>query len=237
MIQSALITGASRGLGATLARFLAGCGATLLLTARDAQALKAQAETCRDLGAQQVIWRAGDLADTTHRFALAQAAEELGGLDLLVNNASTLKPLPLTPLCLTPPEVFREVLEVNVLAPLELIQLTLPLLRTRQGLIVQLSSDAAHAGYPGWGAYGASKAALELLSLSLAQELDGVSVVVVDPGDLRTQLHQEALPEEDPSQLPPPEVTLPFWAWLLSQDPLRLNGHRFEAQSTVWEAP
>jgi NAD(P)-dependent dehydrogenase (short-subunit alcohol dehydrogenase family) len=109
----------------------------------------------------------------------------------------------------------------------------LPLLESRRGLIVNISSDAATGAYPGWGAYGASKAALDLISRTLAAELapGRVGVVSVDPGDMRTRMHQEAFPGEDISDRPLPEVTVPFWDWLLDQDPMAVTGTRFKAQT------
>ncbi len=234
-IQTALITGASRGLGKTLAHFLASQGTNLILTARGSEALDAAASGLSKFGGRTIAL-AGDVADAGHRRALAQAAEELGGLDLLVNNASILGPSPLPPLTEYPLESLEQVLEVNFLAPLGLVQATLPLLQRRRGLVVNISSDAAVGGYPGWGGYGASKAALDLASLTLANELadSGVVVVSVDPGDLRTQMHQEAFPGEDISDRPLPEATLPFWAWLLGQEHGAVNGRRFKAQADVW---
>lgn len=233
--QTALITGASRGLGKTLAQFLAAQGTDLILTARGNEAL---AEAANELSKYdgRTIALAGDVADANHRRALAEAAGELGGLDLLVNNASILGPSPLPPLTEYPMESLEQVLEVNFLAPLGLLQVTLPLLLRRQGLVVNISSDAAIGGYAGWGGYGASKAALDLASLTLANELAdrGVAVISVDPGDLRTQMHQEAFPGEDISDRPLPESTLPFWAWLLGQEHAAITGRRFKAQADVW---
>ena len=116
---------------------------------------------------------------------------------------------------------FGRVFPVNTGAPIALIQLALPLLAARRGLIVNITSDAANGAYPGWGPYGASKAALELLTRTLAGELrdQGVSAVLVDPGDMRTRMHQEAFPSEDISDRPLPDVTAPFWRWLFDQDP------------------
>ena len=233
--QTALITGASRGLGKTLAQFLAAQDTDLILTARGSEALAAAAHELSKFGGR-TITLAGDVTDASHRHALAQAAEELGGLDLLVNNASILGPSPLPPLAEYPLESLEQVLEVNFLAPLGLVQATLPLLQRRRGLVVNISSDAAVGGYPGWGGYGAGKAALDLASLTLANELadSGVAVVSVDPGDLRTQMHQEAFPGEDISDRPLPEATLPFWAWLLGQEHSAIAGRRFKAQADVW---
>ena len=233
--QTALITGASRGLGKTLAQFLAAQGTNLILTARGGEALDAAADELSKFGGRTIAL-AGDVADAGHRRVLAQAAEELGGLDLLVNNASILGPSPLPALTEYPLESLEQVLEVNFLAPIGLVQATLPLLQRRRGLVVNISSDAAVGGYPGWGGYGASKAALDLASLTLANELadSGVAVVSVDPGDLRTQMHQEAFPGDDISDRPLPEVTLPFWAWLLGQEHAAVNGRRLKAQADVW---
>lgn len=236
MNRIAMITGASRGLGATLARFLAGQGYDLLITARDAGPLEAFAKDLDRFGGR-VAALAGDVADPGHRDRLARAAASFGGLDLLVNNASTLGPTPLPPLSELSLVAFEDIFGVNVAAPLGLVQVTLPLLAQRNGLVVNISSDAARGGYPGWGGYGASKAALDLMSLTLANELSarGVAVVSVDPGDMRTAMHQAAYPGEDISDRPMPEVTLPFFAWLLGQEPARISGRRFAAQGERWE--
>src|SRR6478736_4504701 len=142
------------------------------------------------------------------------ASRGLGGLNVLVNNASVLGDL--GPLMEFDVQRFGRVFPVNAGAPIALIQLAVPLLAARRGLIVNVTSDAAHGAYPGWGPYGASKAALELLTRTLAAELRerGISAVLVDPGDLRTQMHQDAFPLEDISDRPLPEVTEPFWQWL-----------------------
>jgi NAD(P)-dependent dehydrogenase (short-subunit alcohol dehydrogenase family) len=236
MNRIALITGASRGLGATLARFLAGQRYDVLLTARDGGPLEAFARSL-DRAGGRIAALAGDVADPGHRRRLADAAASLGGLDLLVNNASTLGPTPLPPLADLPLVALEDIFGVNVAAPLGLIQAVLPLLEERGGLVVNISSDAAVGGYPGWGGYGASKAALDLISLTLANELSGrgVGVVAVDPGDMRTGLHQAAYPGEDISDRPMPEVTLPFFAWLLGQEPARISGRRYAAQAEAWE--
>lgn len=232
--KTALITGASRGLGFTLSHFLAAQGYTLIVTARDAEALERSAEALRQHG-NPVIMVPGDVTEPQHRTRLAHVARDLGGLDLLVNNASMLGLSPLPHLKDYPLEALREVFETNLLAPLALVQETLPLLQERSGLIVNISSDAALGGYAGWGGYGSSKAALDLVTKTLANELHGVAVVSVDPGDLRTQMHQDAFPNEDISDRPLPEVTLPFWAWLLGQEHARINGQRFGAQAERWE--
>ncbi len=234
MRRVALITGASRGLGASLAEFLARQGYDLIITARGGEQLESASQSLEGRGAE-VVAIAGDVADDGHRRSLVAAAASLGGLDLLVNNASTLGAAPLPGLADYPLDDLEHVFAVNVLAPLALTQLALPLLTARKGLIVNLSSDAAVGGYPGWGGYGASKAALDLITLTLADELRGAGVVAVDPGDMRTEMHQLAFPDEDISDRPLPDVTLPFWAWLLGQDPMAVSGRRFRAQGDTWE--
>ena len=231
----ALNTGGSRGLGLELGRFLGGQGYALVIDGRDEAALQAAAGELGGTGAT-VVAIAGDVSDAAHRVALVDAAAELGGLDLLVNNASDLGPSPMPALADFPLEALSRVFEVNVSAALVLGQKALPLLRQRSGLIVNISSDAAVAGYEGWGGYGASKAALDLVTVTMAKELRdyGVSVVSVDPGDMRTQMHQDAFPGEDISDRPLPEVTLPFWAWMLNQEPVTLSGQRFQAQAERW---
>lgn len=238
MSRVAVITGASKGLGFTLAEHLASRGDTLIVTARHEGPLKEAAQRLGGQGAK-VIPVAGDVRDAEHRHAVIAAAQGAGGLDLLVNNASTLGPSPMPPLAQYPLEALREVYETNVMAPLALVQEALPLLRERGGLVVNISSDAAIGGYEGWGGYGSSKAALDLISKTLAAELaeDGVGVVAVDPGDMRTEMHQAAFPGEDISDRPLPEVTVPFWVWLLEQDPARVSGQRFGAQAETWEVP
>lgn len=235
-----LITGASRGLGATLAGFLAGQDYDLVVTARGAEALKITAQALSNPGGD-VIAIPGDVADADHRRQLVNAARELGRLDLLINNASALGPSPMPELADYPLDVLGRVFEVNVVAPIGLVQEALPLLKASHGLVVNISSDAAVGGYAGWGGYGASKAALDLASRTLANELRdadaGVGVVSVDPGDMRTDMHQAAFPDEDISDRPLPEVTLPFWAWLLNQDPLAVSGERYEAQAERWVVP
>jgi len=232
----ALITGASRGHGRVLAEFLANQGYGLILDARGGGELS---PVVRGLGGEspRAVAIAGDLTDPGHRRRIAHAAETWGRIDLLVNNASELGTSPLPPLAETSRQNLLRVLDVNVLAPLALIQEALPLLERARGLVVNITSDAALGGYPGWGTYGASKAALDLVSKTLAAELRdrGVAVVSVDPGDMRTAMHQAAYPGQDISDRPLPEVTLPFWAWLLSQDPMKVTGGRYQAQASVWE--
>jgi NAD(P)-dependent dehydrogenase (short-subunit alcohol dehydrogenase family) len=229
MTHIALITGASRGLGATLARFLAARDFSLVLNARSERDLIRQADELRASGAT-VHAHAGDIADEATRRALIARTRDLGGLDLLVNNASTLGGI--APLARVTVAVLEHVFAVNLTAPLALTAEALPLLAARRGLVVNISSDAALGAYPGWGVYGASKAALDLATRTWANELStrGISLVAVDPGDMRTDMHQEAFLGEDISDRPLPEVTLPFWAWLLEQDRTTINGQRFSAQ-------
>ncbi len=226
----AIITGASRGLGVVIARVLAERGYDLVIGARHADALDEAADALIRQGGR-VVPVAGDVTDAAVRAGLVEAARGLGGLDLLVNNASELGGIgPLMEFDVTR---FGRVFPVNAGAPIALIQLAMPLLAERRGLIVNITSDAARAAYAGWGPYGASKAALELLTRTLAVELGdrGVSAVIVDPGDMRTRLHQDAFPGEDISDRPLPEVTAPFWHWLFEQGAAGINGQRFEAQA------
>jgi NAD(P)-dependent dehydrogenase (short-subunit alcohol dehydrogenase family) len=224
-----LVTGASRGLGEVIARVLAERGYDLVIGARDAGQLGRVAELLTARG-RTVIPVEGDVTDASVRTRLIQAAGKLGGLDILVNNASELGGV--GPLMKFDVQRFGRVFPVNAGAPLALIQLAMPLLVERHGLIVNITSDAALGAYPGWGPYGASKAALELLTRTLAKELsdEAVSAVLVDPGDMRTRMHQEAYPLEDISDRPLPEATVPFWNWLFDQDPERVRGERFMAQ-------
>ncbi|MBW3615902.1 MAG: SDR family oxidoreductase [Actinobacteria bacterium] len=222
----ALITGASRGLGEALARRLAADGWSLVLDARGADALGAVASGLpantagHGVGAGKVVAVAGDVADPTHRDHLVEAAAALGGLDALVNNASILGPSPRPTLADYPVGALRAVFEVNVVAPLALAAAALPLLRKSPtvGRIVNVTSDAGAEAYEGWGGYGSSKAALEHASRVLALEEPDVRVYVVDPGDMRTQMHQEAFPGEDISDRPPPEVSVPGLLPLLTAD-------------------
>ncbi len=233
--KTALVTGASRGLGEVVATFLARAGYELVLTARRADVLE---EVARRLGEHtKVVAIPGDVADAEHRRALHAAIHEHGGLDILVNNASQLCPSPMPDLADYQLDELEHVFRVNVVAPIGLVQELIWHLRARGGLVVNISSDAAVGAYEGWGGYGASKAALDLVSRTLAQELraDGIGVVAVDPGDMRTDMHQAAFPGEDISDRPLPEITVPFWAWLFGADRESINGGRFQAQGERWE--
>jgi NAD(P)-dependent dehydrogenase (short-subunit alcohol dehydrogenase family) len=228
----AIVTGASRGLGELVARILAARGYGLVLNARQPGPLGATAASiaASKQGRDGVVAVEGDITDAAVRARLVDAARGLGGLNLLVNNASELGTI--GPLMAFDVQRFGRVFPVNAGAPIALIQLALPLLAERRGLIVNVTSDAAQGAYAGWGPYGASKAALELLTRTLAAELreQGVSAVLVDPGDMRTRMHQEAFPGEDISDRPLPEVTAPFWNWLFDQAPEAVSGERFAAQ-------
>src|SRR5262245_12201742 len=234
----AIVTGASRGLGAVIARVLAQRSYDLVVCARSAGPLQEAAESLARPGST-VVAVAGDVTDAAVRARLVEAARQLGGLDLLVNNASELGPI--GPLIDFEVQRFGRVFPVNAGAPIALIQIALPLLAARRGLIVNITSDAAVGGYPGWGPYGATKAALELLTRTLATELRdrGVSAVLVDPGDMRTRMQQEAYPGEEMSDRPLPDVTLPFWQWLFDQNPDDVRGERFVAQQedARWAQP
>jgi NAD(P)-dependent dehydrogenase (short-subunit alcohol dehydrogenase family) len=219
----ALITGASRGLGRELARALAKDGWRLVITARGAAQLD---EAAAELSAlTEVAALAGSVVDDDHRADLAEAASEFGGADLLINNASTLTGYDLNGAALPRLAVFPlpgllETFEVNVLGPIALAQLVLPQLRQSRGAIINISSDAAVEPYEGWGGYGASKAALDHASAILAQEEPDLRVWVVDPGDMRTRMHQDAFPGEDISDRPLPEAVVPAFRALLRDWPV-----------------
>ncbi|HEX6518596.1 MAG TPA: SDR family NAD(P)-dependent oxidoreductase [Streptosporangiaceae bacterium] len=219
----ALITGASRGLGRALAAGLAREGYSLILAARDGTAL---AKTAAGLGTNRVTTIAGDVTDPAHRAALRDAVAARGGLDLLINNAGTLGAHPLPALADYPIDELRAAFEVNVLAPLALTQLLLPALREPGGAILNVTSDAAVEAYSGWGGYGAAKAALEQVSNVLAAEESTVRVWWVDPGDLRTDMHQQAFPGEDISDRPLPAAVVPGFVRLISE---RLPSGRYRA--------
>jgi NAD(P)-dependent dehydrogenase (short-subunit alcohol dehydrogenase family) len=210
----ALITGGSRGLGRALAAGLADHGWRLILDARHDAAL---ADVARELAPRTVVVAIpGDVNDPAHRAALVVAAKGLGGLDLLVNNAGILGPSPQPALADYPLDVFADVFRANVIAPLGLIQAALPLLT--DGRIVNVTSDAGVEAYEGWGGYGSAKAALDHLSRVLAVERPSLRVWSVDPGDLRTQMHQDAFPGEDISDRPLPETVVPAFMSLIESD-------------------
>lgn len=204
--RTALITGASRGLGLALARQLAQEGWNLVLDARGADALESVRVELATY--TRVITLPGDISVTEHRRSLAEAIQAFGGLDVLVNNASVLGPSPQPQLLAYPLDVLTRVYQVNVFAPLALLQVMQHLLKP-DACIINITSDAAVEGYAGWGGYGSSKAALEQLSRILAEEQPELRVYWVDPGDMRTQMHQEAFPGEDISDRPLPEESVP----------------------------
>ena len=209
-----------------------------MITSRTEEELYDAAASLRAMGAK-VKAITGDINDPNHRTRLLQETNLMGGVSLLVNNASDLGETPRPELARASLDRFRQTLETNLVSPLALIQQALPQLQQSHGLVINITSDAGEAGYERWGIYGSSKAGLDLVSKTLAAELKplGISVVAVDPGDMRTQMHQEAFPDEDISDRPLPEVTLPFWAWLIHQDPRTVSGIRYEAQGALWEIP
>jgi NAD(P)-dependent dehydrogenase (short-subunit alcohol dehydrogenase family) len=245
---TALITGASRGLGRALAAGLAREGFDLIIDARDPAALDASAGALRPAGhpaaprpgrpaaqrpehpaprpGRTVTAIPGDITDPAHRAALVAAAQAAGRLDLLVNNAGTLGASPLPALADYPPDELRAAFEVNVIAPIALTQLALPLLRASGGAVLNVTSDAAVEAYAGWGGYGAAKAALEQASNVLAAEELAVRVWWADPGDLRTDMHQLAFPGEDISDRPEPASVVPAFVRLVTE---RLPSGRYRA--------
>jgi NAD(P)-dependent dehydrogenase (short-subunit alcohol dehydrogenase family) len=215
MDKTAIVTGASRGLGLELARALARRGWALALDARHAAPLEAVRLELEPI--TSVVALAGDVRDPSHLADLVEQAGRLGPLSAVVNNASLLGPSPQPPLVDYPLSVLREVYEANVFAPLLLTQLALP--RLEPGArIVNVTSDAGVEKYEGWGGYGSSKAALEQLSGILAAEHPELRVYRVDPGDMRTQMQQEAFPGEDISDRPPPSASVPGLLTLLEGD-------------------
>jgi NAD(P)-dependent dehydrogenase (short-subunit alcohol dehydrogenase family) len=225
--QHALVTGGSRGLGRALVVWLVHQGWHVIVDARDsADLLDATAALPR------VHAVAGDVADPAHRARLVELAELGGGLDLVVNNASTLGATPLPALADYPLDELEWVLRVNTLAPLAMIQGLLPVLRPG-ARVLNMSSDAAVEGYPGWGGYGASKAALDQLSAVLAVENPGLRVYAVDPGDMRTDMHQRAYSGQDIGDRPTPESVLPALRGLIAGE---LPSGRYRAAELVGAA-
>src|SRR5262245_54148534 len=245
-MPNAIITGASKGLGYALAEQLVGAGWHLIIDARSADALHTAADRLRAVaaapgpaaaataavpaapgpaaareagGTDRVEAIVGDITEPAHRDALIQAAVAFGGLDLLVNNAGTLGPSPLPTGADLDPAALRDIVETNVIAPHELTRAALPLLRASHGVVVDVTSDAAVEPYPGWGGYGAAKAATEQLRNVLSAEEADVTVWRVDPGDLRTDMHQLAFPGEDISDRPLPETVAPGLLGLLNARP------------------
>lgn len=218
----ALVTGGSRGLGRALTESLAVDGWDVVTDGRDAAALAAVTRDHPRVHAVQ-----GDVTDEGHRRALVAAADDLGGLDLVVNNASLLGPSPQPALAEYPIDVLEAVYRTNVVAPLRLVQLALPSLKPAAALIA-VTSDAAREAYPGWGGYGSSKAALEQLTAILAAERPDLRVYAVDPGDMNTRMQAEAFPGEDVSDRPPPEDSVPGLRQLIEGE---LPSGRYEARA------
>ncbi|MFJ2773011.1 SDR family NAD(P)-dependent oxidoreductase [Streptomyces sp. NPDC087300] len=217
----AIITGASKGLGRALGAALAESGWNLVLDARTAGALQESAAYVRERAKDgaRVAALAGDVGDAGHRAALVAAARRLGGLDLLVNNASALGAEPLVRLDGLALDGLRAALETNVVAALGLVQESLALLRASGGAVLNVSSDAAVEAYETWGGYGVSKAALDHLSAVLGVEEPGIRVWAVDPGDMRTDLYRAAVPADDPSGRPLPELVVPAFLDVLARRP------------------
>jgi NAD(P)-dependent dehydrogenase (short-subunit alcohol dehydrogenase family) len=210
----ALITGASRGLGRAAAHALARRGWSLIVDARRADDL---ADAMRGLAGVTAV--PGDVTDPGHRAGLAAAVGRAGGLHVLVNNASRLGPSPQPLLRDYPLDELGRVYEANVVAPLALIQLLTAPLAAAGGTIVNVSSDAAVEAYPGWGGYGSSKAALDQVTAVLAAEEPSLRCYAFDPGDMRTDMHQQAFPGEDISDRPEPETVVPALLRLIGERP------------------
>jgi NAD(P)-dependent dehydrogenase (short-subunit alcohol dehydrogenase family) len=211
----ALVTGASQGLGLALARRLAEDGWQLIVDARRPDLL---ADAMATLPADRVTAITGDVTDAGHRAELVAAVGTAGRLDLLVHNASALGPSPMPALAAYPMDELRRVYEVDVLAPLALTQLLLPVLRESDGTLVAVSSDAAVEAYEGWGGYGSAKAALDQVVAVLAAENPDLQIYAVDPGDMNTAMHRAAEPGEDLSGLPSPESVVPALLRLVDDD-------------------
>jgi short-subunit dehydrogenase len=222
----AVVTGASRGLGRALASALAEAGYRLIIDARDGAVLEAAAAELASRHGWRVTAIPGDIGDRAHRASLAAAAADLGGASLLINNAGTLGAAPLPALADYPPEQLLAAFAVNVVAPIALTQLLLPGLRRLGGAVLNVTSDAAVEAYAGWGGYGAAKAALEQASNVLAAEESVLRVWWIDPGDLRTRMHQEAFPGEDISDRPLPELVAPAFLRLITE---RMPSGRYRA--------
>lgn len=212
-MPTALITGASRGLGRAVASHLAADNWDLIIDGRDPAKL---AEAGATFNAATV---SGDVAKPAHREALMREVHKAGRLDLLLNNASTLGPTPLTGLARLDIVEFARILDVNTVAPLALAQASLPMLQRSGGVIINLSSDAGVEAYPGWGGYGASKAALDHLTAVLAAEHPNLAIYSLDPGDMRTDMHQAAFPGEDISDRPLPDEVVPAVLRLIATRP------------------
>ena len=228
----ALVTGASRGLGRAIALAFAGEGAALALCARREEALQQVAGEVRRLGGRVLAVPADVRSPRDLERLVALTLERFGRVDILVNNASELGPTPLPYLADYPTAAFDDVLQVNVIAPFRLTQVLIGgMLLRDQGVIINVTSDAAITGYPGWGAYAVSKAAIEGLTRTWAAELahTGIRIHAVDPGDMDTDMHRAAIPDADPSELArPDDVARAFVRLVTTRDP-DSAGRRLEA--------
>jgi NAD(P)-dependent dehydrogenase (short-subunit alcohol dehydrogenase family) len=223
--KTALITGASRGLGLALARALANRNWQLIIDGRDDAALR---KAATELEKNTRVWAIqGDISDPGHRQQLAEAATRAGGLDLIVNNASILGPSPQPALLAYPLDTLTDVYKINVIAPLGLLQAVQSLFKPGV-CVINITSDAGVEAYEGWGGYGSSKAALEQWSAILAEERPDLKVYWVDPGDMRTQMQQEAFPDEDISDRPLPEDSIPGLLTLIEGG---LSSGRYQARN------
>jgi NAD(P)-dependent dehydrogenase (short-subunit alcohol dehydrogenase family) len=235
-----LITGASQGLGRQLAIDYAREGARgLSITARGASELAEVKERIREVAPEaQVVVVVADLSRQEEiERVMATTLSEFGGrLDVLVNNASSIGPVPMPFLLDYPLEDFRSVLEINLIAPYLLIKKALPAMIERGGSIINVTSDAGRTGYPGWGAYGVSKFGIEGMSETWAAELEesGVRVNWVDPGNMNTLMHREAEPDEDPTEWADPADVTDVFIYLASDESKAVNGKRFQAQEENW---
>jgi NAD(P)-dependent dehydrogenase (short-subunit alcohol dehydrogenase family) len=227
MSTTVLISGASRGLGLALAKALAEKHWNLVITARGSEQLEQARQELSKL--TEVIAISGDVSDEAYLQRLVAVVKEVGGLDVLVNNASILGSSPQPTLAAYPLDVLEHVYKVNAFAPLRLMQLALPNLKANAA-IINISSDAGVEGYAGWGGYGSSKAALEHLSKVFAAEHPELRVYWVDPGDMNTQMHQEAFPGEDISDRPLPEASVPGLLHLIESD---LPSGRYKAREML----
>lgn len=216
-MPNAVITGGSRGLGLALARALAAEGWGVIVDARTAGELDRAARDTPQAG--KLVAITGDVTDAAHRAVVVDAVRNLGSVDLLVNNASVLGPSPQPTLARYPIDVLEEVYRVNAIAPLALTQTLLPDLRSSHGIVVNVTSDASVEPYEGWGGYGSSKAALDQLSAVLGAEEPDIRVYALDPGDMRTKMHQDAFPGEDISDRPEPETVVPTFKRLITERP------------------
>lgn len=215
--RTAIITGASRGLGFAISARLVEDGWKLVIDARTLDELE-QARVALDQGESTIVALPGDVANQDHAEDLVTAAVGLGDFELLINNASVLGPSPQPKLADYPLETLEELYRTNIVAPLRLIQLALPALRETTGRIINVTSDAAIEGYPGWGGYGSSKAALEQLSRVIAAEEPDVRIFWVDPGDMNTRMHQAAFPGEDISDRADPATRVPGFIRLIDDE-------------------